>query len=254
MGKKEDKSYHKKDDGIEESTGEIAREDIEQAISDVESKIYNGDEGGKTSISDEKLDPSEVRSGVDDSPEDSPLAELERLKMEAKENNDKYLRTMAELENFKKRIKKEQAELYKYANEDIIKGLLPVVDNLERALSHGEDGSNSDALIEGIGMVLKQFIEVLDRFGVKPIDSLGESFDPNYHEAMMRVETEDTTPNTVVNEISKGYLLHDRLIRPSVVGVSVSKPKASTEVELESEEEKSGQNRNIDDGDQKEEE
>jgi molecular chaperone GrpE len=140
---------------------------------------------------------------------------------------------------------REQTESYKYANEDIIKALLPVVDNLERALSHGEDNSNADALIEGVGMVLKQLVEVLEKFGVKSIDALGEPFDPNYHEAMMRVETEEDPPNTVVNEMTKGYLLHDRLIRPSVVGVSVGKPEAPTEEEVEPNEEESGRDNDL---------
>ncbi len=247
MGKKEDKANHKKDDDTLETTGEIVGEDIDKAISDAESDTFIGDEEDKASVSGENSDIFEDEAELEEDPLNSLLTDLENARLEARENNDKYLRAAAEFENFKKRIMREQAESYKYANEDIIKGLLPVVDNLERALSHGEEGSNADALIEGVGMVLKQFIEVLEKFGVKPINALGESFDPNYHEAMMRVETEDTPPNMVVNEMSKGYLLHDRLIRPSVVGVSVNKPEDSTEDEVESEEEKSDQDNDLDD-------
>ena len=246
MEKKEDKANHEKDDFTEETTGEIASEDIDKAISDAESDLSGGDGEDMTSVLDEGIDASEASVEAEEDPLEPLLADLEKARDEARENNDKYLRAVAELENFKKRIMREQAESYKYVNEDIIKGLLPVVDNLERALSHGEDNSNADALIEGVGMVLKQFIEVLERFGVKSIDALGETFDPNYHEAMMRVETEDSPPNTVVSEMSRGYLLHDRLLRPSAVGVSVSKPDPSTEDEVESSEEESGQDNDLD--------
>ena len=116
---------------------------------------------------------------------------------------------------------KETDENRKYANEELIKAMIPTVDNLERAITHSEGNADQDALLEGIRMVYKQFIDTLAKFGVEQIASLGKPFDPNLHQALMQVKTNESPPNTVVTEVTKGYLLNGRLIRPSMVGVSV---------------------------------
>jgi molecular chaperone GrpE len=151
----------------------------------------------------------------------SLASDLKTSREEAKKNYDLYVRSLAELDNFKKRITKEAEDNRKFANEDLIKALIPVIDNLDRALSHGEDEQNSGAILEGVKMVHKQLMDALVKYGVQEVAALGEPFDPNFHQALMQVKTNASPPNTVVSEISKGYLLNGRLIRPSMVGVSV---------------------------------
>ena len=145
---------------------------------------------------------------------------LEEKEKEAQENYDRWLRAVAELENYKKRMTKEKLELSKYANEQLIKEILPIVDNLERAIEHSSNPKDSKALDDGIKMTAKQLITVLEKFGIKRIEALNEPFDPNYHEAIMQLETQKHEENIVLRELEKGYLLHDRLIRPAKVAIS----------------------------------
>lgn len=145
------------------------------------------------------------------------LTEIEKIRAEAKESHDKYLRLYAETENYKKRMNRDAVEGQKYYNEGIIKELLPVMDNLDRALSHaGED----DPLIEGVRMVKKQFVDVLAKFGVTQVESIGLPFDPEKQQAIMQVETDEYEPGTVVEEFQKGYFLNERILRPAMVTVA----------------------------------
>ncbi len=146
-------------------------------------------------------------------------AHVEEKAKLAEENYDRFLRAQAELENYKKRVEREKSTLVKYGNEEFIKAILPIIDNLERALAH-TPGENPDGLMEGIKITLNQLLQVLEKFGVTPIASVGEPFDPSKHEAMMQVESTDHEPNTVVSELQKGYFLNDRLIRPAMVSVA----------------------------------
>ncbi len=158
--------------------------------------------------------------------------QLERKESEAKENYDRFLRQVAELENFKKRMAREKGEAIRYANENLMKDLLPVLDNLERAVDHAQEGGgNGKPLLEGVEMVLKGFLDVLNKYGVTQIPAKGESFDPEKHEAIAQVESEAYEPNTVVEEHHKGYYLLDRLLRPSLV--SVAKPPEAKEKKKE---------------------
>jgi len=145
--------------------------------------------------------------------------QLEEKTKETKENYDRFLRVQAELENYKKRVEREKSSLVRYGNEELIKAILPVIDNLERALDHPQ-GENPDGLTEGIKITLNQLLQVLEKFGLTPIASVGEPFDPSRHEAMMQVESADHEPNAVVSELQKGYFLNDRLIRPAMVSVA----------------------------------
>jgi molecular chaperone GrpE len=145
--------------------------------------------------------------------------QLEEKTKETNENYDRFLRVQAELENYKKRVEREKSSLVRYGNEELIKAILPVIDNLERALDHPQ-GENPDGLTEGIKITLNQLLQVLEKFGLTPIASVGEPFDPSRHEAMMQVESADHEPNTVVSELQKGYFLNDRLIRPAMVSVA----------------------------------
>ena len=155
----------------------------------------------------------------------APAAEAETAlaasQDEAKRNWDLYLRARADLENYRKRAQREKEDLGKFANEKILREILPVMDNLERALEHaGEDAAGKEGLLEGVEMTLKQFSRVLETFGVQPVAAVGEPFDPARHEAMGQVESAEHPPNTVARELQRGYLLNDRLLRPALVMVA----------------------------------
>ena len=153
-------------------------------------------------------------------------AELETAKQEAKETYDRFLRVSAEFENYKKRSAREMDDLRKYANQSLIVEMLAVVDNLERALNSSNGNSSNDkCMADGVNLTLKEILKVFEKFNVKPIESIGQLFDPNFHQAMMQEETDDYPENTVITELQKGYMIHDRLLRPSMVVVAASKAK-----------------------------
>ncbi len=161
--------------------------------------------------------------------------ELVDALVEAADLRDKMLRAAAENENFKKRIERERSASLKYAGEQIFREMLPVVDNLERAIAHqGEAVADSaektlGALVEGVGLTLKSLITTLEKFQVKPIESVGEKFDPKHHEALT-MEVSDTIPEThVVNQFEKGYYYKDRLLRAAKVTVSSGKKETGSE-------------------------
>jgi molecular chaperone GrpE len=139
---------------------------------------------------------------------------------EAEENYNRFLRLAAEMENMKKRQEREVAEVRQFANENLLKELLPVLDNLERALGHGRQSEAPEALMEGLDLVSQDFLKVLSRFGVQPIDSVGDRFDPAFHHAVMEEEAPEMEDQTVLKELQKGYLLKNRLLRPAMVVVS----------------------------------
>ena len=147
---------------------------------------------------------------------------VEEKEKEVKEHQDRLLRVAADLENYKKRMAREKEEWVKFANEDLIKSILPFVDNLERAVNHSEKTEDIQSLVEGLKLTVRQLLNILNKFGVSPIEALGKPFDPTVHEAMLVVETDQHEANRVVEEFQKGYLLNDRLLRPAMV--SVSKP------------------------------
>ncbi|MDP6637912.1 MAG: nucleotide exchange factor GrpE [SAR324 cluster bacterium] len=138
-----------------------------------------------------------------------------------KEMQDRYLRLNAEFDNYKKRMMRETGDRLKYFNMELIKELLPSLDNLERAISHaGEDHSDLENMIEGLQMVYKGMQEAFGKFGVSEIESIGKEFDPNCHQAVGMIESQEVPENHVAEECLKGYYLHDRIIRPTMVRVS----------------------------------
>jgi molecular chaperone GrpE len=165
----------------------------------------------------------------------SPGAELSELK-------DKYLRLYAEFENYKKRVQKDKEELIKYSNESILYEILPVIDNLELALSHAADDI-SEGLLKGVEITLREFQRIAGKFGLAAIEAEGKPFDPAVHHAMSQVERADVEDKTVVEEFRKGYMFGDKVLRPSLVAVSKkpakSEPETTTTAETikESEEE-----------------
>jgi molecular chaperone GrpE len=147
---------------------------------------------------------------------------LEEKEKEAKENYDRLLRTAADFENYKKRATREKEDWTKFANEDLIRAILPFIDNLERAVNHAQKIADTGVLVKGVQLTLQQLLQALNKFGLSSFESVGKPFDPTMHEAMLVVETDKHEPNQVVEEFQKGYLLNDRLLRPATV--SVSKP------------------------------
>jgi len=148
---------------------------------------------------------------------------LEEKEKEIKEHHDRLLRLAADFENYKKRAAREKEDWTKFANEDLIRAILPFIDNLERAVNHAQKVADTGVLIEGVRLTIQQILQALNKFGLSPFQSVGEPFDPSVHEAMLVVETDKHEPNQVVEEFQKGYLLNDRLLRPATV--SVSKPQ-----------------------------
>ena len=145
------------------------------------------------------------------------MAQKER---EAQENYDNWLRSLAELENYKKRQEREKAELFKFGQESLIRELLPVLDNIDRAIEHSKVNHVPASFIEGLELARKSFWEVLKKNGVEAINAVGEKFDPNFHEAIMQQEDPEREENSIISEAQKGYKLNDRLLRPSMVVVA----------------------------------
>ena len=186
---------------------------------------------------DTKLNLEEVKSSLEsesaseinlDNPDPSTdeLASLrEQLALktqEAKDNYDRYVRQIAETENFKKRTVRERDDAIRFANEMLLKDLLPVIDNLERAIAHATGGENGKPLVEGVEMVLKGFFDVVNKFGVTQIAAVGQPFDPTKHEAIAQVESDQHQPNVVIEDLHKGYMFRDRLLRAALVSVAKS--------------------------------
>ena len=149
----------------------------------------------------------------------APAALEEQLaasRAEAEKNWDLYLRSRADLENLRKRAQRDLEDANRFANDRLLKEMVPVLDNLERALEHAGQGEGQ-GLVEGVTQTVNLFRKVLESCGVKTVTALGAPFDPSLHQAMGQVETAEQAPNTVVSEFQKGYLLNDRLLRPALV-------------------------------------
>ncbi|HLS61480.1 MAG TPA: nucleotide exchange factor GrpE [Virgibacillus sp.] len=145
--------------------------------------------------------------------------EIEELKQEKEAAQERMLRIQAEFDNFKKRTQKERQNERKYKSQDLVNELLPVLDNFERALEV-EVVEEAKSIVEGISMVYRQFKDALESENVEVIQTVGEEFDPNLHHAVMQVEEEESESNIVLEELQKGYILNDRVIRPAMVKVN----------------------------------
>ncbi len=164
----------------------------------------------KASDAEELADVLELESGE---------SELEQVRREAEDWRARAYRAAADLDNGRKRFQKEREDLRKYGSDGLLKDLVPVADNLQRAISHSAAG---DGLLEGVEMVLRQFKQVLGSHGARPFESKGEPFDPQLHEAMTQVPTDEHAPGTVVDVYQEGWKLHDRLARPAMVTVATA--------------------------------
>jgi molecular chaperone GrpE len=148
------------------------------------------------------------------------LDKIKEVEESVEEKHDLYVRSQAEMDNMRKRFQKEKQELIKFSNESLIKQLLPVMDNLEKAIAHSQDENSLNSLTEGVELTLKGLRDTLEKAGVEEVKALGEIFDPNCHEAISEQEDNSVKPKTVIQELQKGYFLNQRLIRPAMVIVS----------------------------------
>ena len=191
----------------------------------------NGDDAVKIKVSSEEKEPPEKdeESRGDNNEKEKPLQKstktellikLSEMEEKVNENYDLYLRANAELENVKKRNKKDKEDWIKYSNESLIKEILPVLDNLEMAISHSQNENSLDALREGVELTLKGMKDALKKSGLNELAAKGEQFDPCYHHAVSEQVSDEAAAGTILEELQKGYLLHDRLIRPSMVVIS----------------------------------
>ncbi|MDI6741551.1 MAG: nucleotide exchange factor GrpE [Smithella sp.] len=146
---------------------------------------------------------------------------LDAKEKEAVEHYEKYLRAIADFDNYKKRALKDKVDAIKYGNEEIIKDILPFMDSLDRALDH--DTGDIQAFKDGVALIQEQLLCCLKKHGVERIEAAGQDFDPNFHEALMQVESDQHDDNKIVSEMEKGYLLNGRLVRPSRVCVCKNK-------------------------------
>jgi len=190
-----------------------------------------------TKIEPESTPPDEKIINSEDDPLKELQAKLEAKEKEAEDTYERLLRISAEFDNYKKRSSREMVEYRKFANQSLIKEMLSVIDNLELAMNstNGHKAIDKD-LVQGLEMTYKEILKVFEKFNVKPIDACGQPFDPTFHEAVMQEETNDSPKNTVVNELQRGYMIHDRLLRPSMV--VVAKPKENKDGEKPHENEK----------------
>jgi molecular chaperone GrpE len=187
------------------------------------------DEATETSAAEAEAVPADAGRSKDQKRVDIPLTKMTKDQLIEKieeaealslKNYDLYLRSQAEIDNLRKRYQKEQQELAKFANESLLKQLLPVADNLEKAIEHSQNETSVDALRKGVELTLKSLMDVLQKAGVETIEAVGEPFDPNFHEAVSEVADDSVETGTVIKDLQKGYVLNQRLIRPSMVIVS----------------------------------
>lgn len=213
-----------------ENEGEVmakyrAKNSSETVAEQENGQLRDSDVAGQESG--QSLDSAEQELSMEElARENAQLKEvIAQLEQEKKDLQERGLRLQAEGENFRKRITREKEEFSRYAKEEFIREILPIKDNLERALEHGEEASNPQAIIEGVNMILDQFSSIFEKMGVSCLTCYGEKFDPNFHEAMMHQETTDHEPNTVIAEHQKGYTYNGRLLRPALVTVAKAKGK-----------------------------
>jgi molecular chaperone GrpE len=192
----------------------------------------NGDGDGATT-SDPPAGPRDsgtVEAKVAAVPEVDPL---DAAKAESAKLRDQLLRTAADFENYRKRSRRDVEDAQKKGSEEILRALLPVFDNLERAVLHAEQSTDAKAIAEGVRMVLKQFQDSIGRAGIKRVAGVGQSFDPLVHEAIQQVETAEQPPGTVIAEVQPGYMLGDRLVRAALVVVAKPPPAGAGAVKSE---------------------
>ncbi|GBG12209.1 nucleotide exchange factor GrpE [Paenibacillus agaridevorans] len=182
-----------------ETTDTAAEETLEQTAEQTESEFADQNEAGENAG------------------EDARYVELTK---QAEENQQRYLRAQADFDNFRRRTMKEKEELAQYASMKLIDQLVPIVDNFERALAAASSNSDYDSLAKGIDMIFRQLFQTLEAEGLKAIEAVGQPFNPEFHQAIMTVESDEYEEGIVVEEVQKGYMLKEKVLRPAMVKVS----------------------------------
>ena len=152
----------------------------------------------------------------------SPTAEVGDLRRQVEERHDRLLRALAEIENIKRRAQRERDDYIRYANETLLRDLVPVLDNLDRALAAVRTAGEAPRVVEGVELIRRELMKVLERAGLSRYSALGQSFDPARHEATARVISVEHAPDTIVAETAPGYLLNGRVLRPAQVAVAAA--------------------------------
>jgi molecular chaperone GrpE len=181
----------------------------------------------------EEVKDEDVQEDVNETEEEKD--KVKDLELEVSELKDKLLRKAAEFENYKRRTENDQLSLLTYAAESFIQKLLPVIDDFERSLEHINDAQDIDAIKNGLKLIYDKFMKALDEQGVKKIDAVGKLFDVDYHEALMQRPDDSVEPHTVLDEIEKGYIYKDKVLRHSKVIVSEDKSESTGNKENEEE-------------------
>ncbi|HLQ71435.1 MAG TPA: nucleotide exchange factor GrpE [Bacillota bacterium] len=204
---------------MEEENNQMTEEEKNETIDEQDIEVIEPDSDSETNKTDHHEENKESSKGMDENELDILQNKVDQLEKEKNLIEDKLLRQQAEFENFKKRTRKEKEAIHKFKSQDIATDILPVLDNFDRAL-HADNADVNEAYIEGVTMVYKQLLDALKTHGVEAIDVVGKEFDPNLHHAVMQVEDEDVESNIIVEELQKGYMLKDRVIRPAMVKVN----------------------------------
>ncbi|MGG3311462.1 nucleotide exchange factor GrpE [Paenibacillus sp. FSL W8-0187] len=186
----------------------------------MEETLENTPNSGESGSAEEAVNP-EQEIPVTDSADDAGSAELEKLQAEVLEHQQRTLRVQADFDNFRRRTQKEKEDLGKYASSKLITELLPVIDNFERALQASEENPEFESFSKGVNMIFRQLESVLATEGLTAMKSVGEPFNPEYHQAIMQVESDEYEEGIVVEEVQKGYMLKDKVLRPAMVKVSM---------------------------------
>lgn len=153
-------------------------------------------------------------------PEGEAATELDALRRQAEESQERYLRTQADFDNFRRRSRAEKEDFAKYASSKLVEQLLPILDNFERAVAASKDSRDFDSLLKGIDMIQRQLGQTLEQEGLKAMEAVGEAFNPEFHQAVMQVESDEHEEGIVVEELQKGYVFKDKVLRPAMVKVS----------------------------------
>lgn len=186
----------------------------------MEETLENTPNTGERGSAEEAVNP-EQEIPVTESADEAGSAELEKLQAEVLEHQQRTLRVQADFDNFRRRTQKEKEDLGKYASSKLITELLPVIDNFERALQASEENPEFESFSKGVSMIFRQLESVLATEGLTAMKSVGEPFNPEYHQAIMQVESDEYEEGIVVEEVQKGYMLKDKVLRPAMVKVSM---------------------------------
>ncbi len=213
MGNKENKEVHSKS---KKPVSEADKEVLENIMEELEKEAEEKEEkAAEETASEEKVTEAEAETS-----EETKKEKKDPLKEKIDELNDKVMRQMAEFENFRKRTDKEKAQMFEQGQANVLEKLLPVVDNFERGLAAVPEEDKDGAFADGMNKIYKQLMKQLEDLGVTPIEAVGKEFDPNLHNAVMQVESEEYESGMVAQELQKGYMFHDTVIRHSMVGVT----------------------------------